>query len=454
MKKSVSLFALAGLLCLAAQAAERPNVVLIVTDDYGYGITTSYGGDSQWVATPNIARIGSEGALFTEAYVTCSVCGPSRAGIMTGRYPQRFGYYTNQDAQQGGVPADQSMMAGYFKQAGYATAMVGKWHLGSKEPGQHPLDKGFDEYFGFDNAQTDYFKSPILYDGRQKVKKHDYLTRAFTDRAVDFMQRSADKPFFLYLAYNAVHGPTQAPQESIERHPDLPKQDAVRVAMVDELDGGVGRVLASLKKLGLEDNTLVFFLSDNGGLPVWWEGSNGNLRGFKRAQFDGGVKVPFMVRWPRRIPAGQTRDRLTISLDILPTALAASGIAVPSDEILDGINLLPDLESAQDVNPKRPLFWAGSHFDKATSKTPGIHMAGPPPSWAVRRGPWKLIQIMEMGPPMLFNIEVDPAETTNVIAQHPETASKLKVEFCDWFKTGTPPIGWKQDYYEQLKNVK
>ncbi len=248
---------------------------MILADDLGFGVLNSYGGDPKRVATPNIDRLASQGAKFTDGYVTCSVCGPSRAGLMTGRYQQRFGIYANCDNQTkgGAVPADQTMMPRYFKDAGYKTAMIGKWHLGDKLPGQHPLEKGFDEYFGFESAQTDYFESPILFDGRTKVKKHDYLTRAFTDRAIQFIEQSDTSPFFIYLAYNAVHGPNQAPHETIAKFANLPAKEAIQAAMVAELDAGVGRLLTAVEQSGKDKNTLIFFLSDNGGLPSWWKGS-------------------------------------------------------------------------------------------------------------------------------------------------------------------------------------
>ena len=438
----------------AADAA-KPNILIILADDLGYGIVNSYGGDPKRVTTPSIDRLAAEGARFTEGYVTCSVCGPSRAGLMTGRYQQRFGIYANCDNQTkgGGAPGDQTMMPRYFKNAGYATAMIGKWHLGSKLPGQHPLDKGFDEYFGFDSAQTDYFKSPILFDGRTNVEQHDYLTRAFTDRAIRFMEKGGDQPFFVYLAYNAVHGPNEAPKETTARFSGFPQKELVEAAMVAELDAGIGRILDFLDKSGKARDTLIFFLSDNGGLPYWWDGSNSNLRGFKRFQYDGGDKVPFIVRWPAAVPAGQVRKQPVISLDILPTALAAAGLTAPANEVLDGISLLPALKTEKDLQPERPLFWAGSHYEKDVTKDSVGH-DNPPPAWGIRRGDWKLMQIMEQGGPMLFNITVDPSESKDQIAAQPEVAASLRKAWVDWFHIGGDPIAWKLEYFQQLKAIR
>lgn len=447
--------ALVGLLGgLVARAAERPNVLLILADDMGYAVPTANGGDAKRVATPNLDRIALEGARFTEAYVTCSVCSPSRAGILSGQYPQRFGYYANKDAHAGGVPGDIAMMPRFLKEAGYTTAMVGKWHLGTKQPGQHPLEKGFDSYFGFDEAQTDYFKSPILFDGRTKVKEHDYLTEAFSDRAVKLINESGPQPFFLYLAYNAVHGPNHAPKETIAKFAHLPAKEAIQAAMVAELDEGIGRVLDALADTGKAENTLIFFLSDNGGLPTWWEDSHGGLRGYKRSAFDGGNKTPLFVRWPTRIPPAQVRGQPVIALDILPTALDAAGISSQDGLTLDGVSLMPALVSATDPKDERCLFWAGSHFDDRYTDQPGYNHADPPPAWAVRRGPWKLVHIIEEGDPMLFNVVDDPGESKDLISQHPEKARELTKAFADWFVISGHPIGWKREYYEALKGIK
>jgi arylsulfatase A-like enzyme len=440
-----------------AATPSKPNVIIILADDLGYGVLNAYGGDPKRVATPNIDRLASQGAKFSNGYVTCSVCGPSRAGLMTGRYQHRFGIYANCDLQSegSGVPSEQQMMPKYFKDAGYRTAMIGKWHLGVKNPGQHPLERGFDEYFGFDSSQTDYFKSPILFEGRIRAKKHDYLTRTFTDRAIQFIEKGGDKPIFIYLAYNAVHGPNQAPQERIDQFSHLPPKEAIQAAMVAELDDGVGRLLQALERSGEDKNTLIIFLSDNGGLHNWWQSSNGNLRGFKRFQYDGGNKVPFIVRWPASVPSGQVRQQIANSLDILPTALEAAGITPPTDVVLDGVSLLPSLKIQQDLNPDRALFWAGSHFEVTNSK--GKEWEGhdnPPAAWAIRRGDWKLMQIMEQGSPVLFNLAEDPAETTDLAERHPKVAAELHQAWVQWFNVGAKPIAWKTEYYQQLKALK
>ncbi|MEO6786102.1 MAG: sulfatase-like hydrolase/transferase, partial [Chthoniobacteraceae bacterium] len=257
---------------LPAAETGRPNIIVILADDLGYATTGVYGADAKRLTTPNIDRLAKEGARFTDAYVTASVCSPSRAGLLTGRYQQRFGYYANVDGQKGpGAPASETMLGRYFKDAGYTTAAIGKWHVGVKLPGQHPLDRGFDKYYGFNSAQTDYFHSPILFDGRTKVTEHKYLTFQFTDEAIRFIEGAKSQPFFLYLAYNAVHGPNQAPDDYIARFAHLPEKERLQAAMVAALDDSVGRLLDELKRNGQEQNTLIYFLSDNGGLPNWWK---------------------------------------------------------------------------------------------------------------------------------------------------------------------------------------
>ena len=443
---------------------KRPNILVIVADDLGYATTNVYGENKQ-VQTPNINRIANEGAKFTNAYVTASVCGPSRSGLLTGRYQQRFGIYANIDTQRGpGVPASEIAMGKYFKDAGYTTAAIGKWHIGVNLPGQHPLDRGFDKYYGFNSAQTDYFNSPILFDGKTKVKKHTYLTFQFTDEAIDFIgnakKTAKEKPFFMYLAYNAVHGPNQAPADYIKKFSNYPEGLSKQVAMVAALDDSIGRLLDYLKSEGLEENTLVYFLSDNGGLPAWWKGSNDPWKGFKREQWEGGYHVQFMMRWPAKIKAKQTREEIVSSLDVLTTSMAAAGIQQPKTPKLDGVNILPVFESSKTTEVNSAIFWAGSHVDrvqgnKGNQKELEYAQDNAPPAWAVRSGDWKLVQMMDHGGnPLLFNLKTDPYETTDVAAKNSKIVQKLSNEFHVWFKDMSPPIEWDKKYYEQLKTVK
>ncbi|QVY66084.1 sulfatase [Polaribacter sp. Q13] len=463
-KLQVVFIAVLGFINIGFSQDKRPNILVIVADDLGYSTTNVYGKINQ-VKTPNIDRIAKEGAKFTDAYVTANVCGPSRSALLTGRYQQRFGIYANFDTQRGpGVPASEVTMGRYFKDAGYTTAAIGKWHIGVKLPGQHPLDRGFDKYYGFNSAQTDYFNSPILFDGKTKVKKHKYLTFQFTDEAIDFIdnakKKDKEKPFFMYLAYNAVHGPNQAPEDYIKKFSKYSKGMSKQAAMVSALDDSVGRVLNYLKAQDLEENTLVYFLSDNGGLPSWWKGSNDPWRGFKREQWEGGTHVQFMMRWPAKIKAGQTREELVSSLDVLTTSLAAAGIKEPKNAHLDGVNILPVFKSDTKNEVNSTLFWAGSHLDVIQgNKGKKIKLPykpdNAPPTWAVRSGDWKLVQMMEKkGKPLLFNLKNDPTESKDVADENENLVRKLTKEFNVWFKDMTPPIAWDNKYYEELKTIK
>ncbi|WP_299555874.1 sulfatase-like hydrolase/transferase [Seonamhaeicola sp.] len=447
---------------LGISAQDKPNVIIILADDLGYATTGAFTNKSSKVDTPNINRIAEEGAKFTDGYVTASVCGPSRAGLLTGRYQQRFGIYANYDTQRGpGVPASEKVIGTYFKEAGYATAAIGKWHVGVKQKGQHPIDRGFDKYYGFNSAQTDYFNSSILFDGKTKVKKHKYLTFQFTEEAVGFIEKHKQKPFFMYLAYNAVHGPNQAPESYINKYikKGIPKRMATQMAMIDALDEGVGKVLDALKANGLEENTLIYFLSDNGGLPSWWKGSNDPWKGFKREQWEGGNHVQFLMKWPKVIPAGQVRNETVFSLDILTTSLAAANIDLPKNIALDGKNILSVFKSKKTKEIHESIFWAGSHVERSggahkNAKKLPYPKDNAPPAWAVRSGEWKLVQMMEFGASKLYNIRKDPAESTDVYVSNKKVVKKLTQSFANWFKDMSKPVAWDDQYYEQLKSIK
>ncbi len=440
----------------------QPNIVVIITDDLGYAGTGIYGGDPHYVNTPNMDKIGEEGVRFDNAYVTASTSGPSRAGLLSGQYQQRFGVWANCDLQAkgAGVPDEVKLMPRFFKDAGYNTSAIGKWHAGHA-PNQNPLNKGFDEFYGFSSAQTDYFNSPILFDGRTKVKEHRYLTYEFTDRAVDFVKRNKDDKFFLYLAYNAVHDPVQAPQEEIDKFPHI--KDPMmrkRAAMLHTLDTGIGKVMQTLKDCGIDDNTLVFFLHDNGGLPNWWPGNNGDQRGFKRERWEGGIHVQYMMRWPGVIDAGQRRTDLVSSLDILPTALAAAQIDTDISE-LDGVDISPLFSVTQKEPVRDILFWAGGnlmvdtyqYFGKNKKDAPYNH-DNPPAAWAVRTEKWKLVYFFETGKKYLFDINNDRREENNLLAQYPEVEKELTAKFKVWLdKVHGTPQAWSDTYYNQLLNI-
>ncbi len=416
----------------ARAASEPPNIILIFSDDQGYGDAQCYP-HTMDIQTPNIDRLARQGARFTQGYATACICSPSRAGLLTGRYQERFGYYGNFDAKAG-IPTTEKLIGHHLKPAGYATACVGKWHLGWEKP-QHPLRMGFDEFFGFLGGQHDYFdpnvghvgvggdshgESPIL-DGEQVVEHISYTTSDFTERAVDFIGRHRQQPFFLYLAYNAIHGPLQAPKEYLDRHNGgAENRDVVR-AMIDVMDEGIGKILDALKQLGIDDDTLIFFISDNGG-PQGDAYDNWKLRAGKGTLFEGGIRVPFIVRWPKGIAKGKTFDAPVSTLDVLPTILAAAGLDAPKEPGLDGVDLLPYVNGENSRRPHELLFWSYKKGGR----------------WALRRGDWKLVSEKKfLG---LFDLRTDPGEEQNLMESEPHVAKEIEALYEEWIDQMAPSV--------------
>jgi arylsulfatase A-like enzyme len=438
----------AWMICAAgdgvAMAQERrPNIVMIVADDLGYADIGVHG--SKDIPTPNIDALAKVGIRFTDAYVTGPHCSPTRAGLLTGRYQQRFGHEVNMGAGAGpdaGLSLGETTMADRLKAAGYRTALFGKWHLGSAER-LHPLARGFDEFYGFTGGDHSYFEAGpnatnLLLEGRRPVEATGYLTDVLTDRAVDFIKREKLRPFFLYLAYNAVHTPMDAPDKYLSRVKGIADQQRrTYAAMVSALDDGVGRTLDALRAEGLEENTLVFFFSDNGGPTMQGTTINGSnnapLRGSKRQTWEGGIRVPFIMRWKGRLAEGKIDSRPIIQLDILPTALAAAGVATKSEWKLDGVNLLPYLTGKDQRPPHEALYWRLF-----------AHMA-------IRKGPWKLVKTME-GPLLfsdttqpdlsgaqLFNLADDIGEQKDLAAARPDKVKELTDDWLRWNKEMATP---------------
>ena len=402
------------------------NIVIIVADDLGYADLGVQG--SADVLTPRIDSLAAAGARLTNAYVSSPVCSPTRAGLLTGRYPQRFGLEfnpPNPSPPEFGLPLAETTLAEELKDAGYVTGLVGKWHLGT-ESGFHPLNRGFDEFFGFLGGSHSYRDwssgdDPVLR-GFEPVADGAYLTDAFSREAVSFIRRHAAEPFFLYLGYSAVHRPMEKPpRKYMDRFPDV--ADPLRrklLAMLSAMDDGVGAVLDEIDAAGLGRSTLVIFLSDNGA-PTDLNGSlNTPLRGGKEDLLEGGVRVPFIVRWEGRIPAGLEYGNPVIQLDIFPTALAAAGIADPAAGEIDGINLIPRLDGTGAGPPHATLFWRYGQ-----------------PS-AVRKGDWKLLS-SGTGVPQLFDLAQDIGETTDLALSRPEIVSELEAELSDWQAQLPPP---------------
>jgi arylsulfatase A-like enzyme len=418
-----------GLVREKVETKKQPNIIVIVGDDMGYADISCHG--CKDIATPNIDSIAQTGVRFTNGYVTCGVCSPTRAGLMTGRYQQRFGHEFNPGPpregtrENVGLPLTEVTIANVLKSAGYATGIVGKWHLG-EAPHFHPLKRGFDEYFGFLGGAHSYVDpglgsaNPILR-GTEPADEKEYLTDAFTREAVAFIERHHDRPFFLYLTYNAVHAPLEAPQRHQNKFGNIsdPKRQ-VYAGMMTAMDEGIGKVLGKLKVLGIEKDTLIFFVSDNGGPTGGNASNNGPLRATKATLYEGGIRVPFMVKWPRRLRGGKIYKHPVISLDILPTAAAAAGAKPPEDHKLDGVNLLPYLSGEKKTVPHEMLFW----------RTGQNH--------AIRKENWKLVtQGSETG---LFDLSSDIGESRDLKAEKPDVVKQLQETFEKWNSELAEPL--------------
>lgn len=433
----------------AKESVSKPNVIVIVADDLGYCDTELYGCDT--IPTPNLRRIADDGILFTNGYVTNPVCSPSRAGLLTGCYQQRFGFEFNtgprtRDWRQSlGLPVGEITIADAMGQAGYVTGMVGKWHLGTR-PQFHPVERGFDEFFGFTTGANDYIdptrpdvreisrrrtgarkgkwkgrgSRPIMR-GTTAVEEDDYLTDAFSREAVAFISKHKRKPFFLYVPYNAPHTPLQATLKYYDRFPHIKdERQRIYAAMVSAMDDGIGDILDALKDNGLDQNTMVFFLSDNGCALYTRACSNDPLRLGKLSQFEGGVRVPFCVKWPGHIPKGKTYDHPVSALDIFPTALAAARGKLPADRPRDGVDLIPYLSGSITNRPHQTLFWRNG------------------PNWAVRKEDWKLFAAG--GHYWLYDLSRDIGEKENMADKRPEMVKEIKAIHDRWNSRMIDPI--------------
>ncbi|MEO9511847.1 MAG: sulfatase-like hydrolase/transferase [Flavobacteriaceae bacterium] len=343
------------------EKVKKPNIIVILIDDAGYADFGFMG--SKDLETPNIDNLANSGVVLTDAHVSATVCAPSRAGLMTGKYQQRFGFEANNtgDPHVGdiGLSDDVTTMADVFKKNEYKTIALGKWHLGV-DKSDHPNERGFDEFFGFEVGSRSYFplknpqKKEMLQHNGERVLFEGYMTDVLGDQSVKYIQENKDTPFFMYLAYNAVHTPMEAKQEHLEKYKNHPRQKLA--AMTWSLDENIGKLQAKLRELNLDQNTLIYFLSDNGGAANN-SSSGGPLKGWKGNEFEGGHRVPFIVSWPSVIKSGQRFSGLSSSLDIFTTSIAAAHIKKEEDLILDGVNLLPYLKGEKKGNPHGKLFW-------------------------------------------------------------------------------------------------
>ena len=430
----------------------KPNVIVIVSDDAGYIDFGCYGGKQ--VPTPNIDAIANQGVRFTDAYVSASVCAPSRAGILTGRYQQRFGFEHNtsnvlapgyQKTDVGMDPSEQTI--GNEMQAnGYRTIAIGKWHQGNEEK-HFPLNRGFDEFYGFTGGHRDFFaykgrrtNELALYNNKEIVpeSKVTYLTDMLTDKAVSFIEENTMRPFFMYLSYNAVHTPMNAKKELMESFSSIPDSGRrAYAAMMTSLDDGIGKVLTALKQNKLDKNTLIVFINDNGGATVN-SSDNGALRGMKGSKWEGGIRVAMMMKWPGHIAAGKTDHRPVSALDILPTAVAAGDGKQKGTKRLDGVNLLPYLTAGNKKPPHKALYWRR-----------GV-------AAAIREGSWKLIRVKEkenVQHVLLFDLSRDISEQHNLSAKYPARVKEMLGSLAQWEK-GLDQPHWYSSYGDRNQIMK
>jgi arylsulfatase A-like enzyme len=430
--------ALAAVHVAQAHAAEerpasKPNIIVIVADDLGYGDPGFQGGKE--VPTPNIDGIAANGIRFTDGYVTGVVCSPTRAGLLTGRYQQRFGHEFNPggvDQTNGtelGLPLSESTTAEALKKAGYKTALIGKWHLGSSEKFR-PNQRGFDEFYGFLGGAHRYVPSrsssartgPILRNN-EEVDAPAHLTEAFGKEAAQFVKREKGHPYFLLLTFNAVHTPLQPSAEHLARFEKIsdPKRRAY-AGLLSGMDDAIGELLAAVRETGEEENTLIFFLSDNGGPQKANGSNNAPLTGDKGSVREGGIRVPFAMQWKGTIPAGSVYKQPVISLDISATTAAVAGATLgSSDRPVDGVNLLPYLLGENKSAPHDALYWRAGR------------------QHAIRRGNFKLRQQADEAP-QLFDVVVDVAEQNDLAKERPELVEQLSTDYGAWNSELVEPL--------------
>lgn len=475
--------------CISTASAQNktpPNIILILVDDLGYSDLASYGNKN--IKTPNIDALGKEGVRFTQAYVTSPICAPSRMGIVTGRYQQRFGaefmlydkfapsvkktitrhflsgkkkpegietlkpdFLLNRSGYTTDLPAGEITIASLLKQKGYTTGYIGKWNL-SSSPDVFPDQHGFDYSYYFDGALSRYVDDPVdqsryinmhlpwafsqipawaprhgataIKEGRAIIKDTGYLTFSLAEKGIDFIEHHKSKPFFLTLSFNAPHDPFQVPKKYFDRITGI--ADSVKrvyYGMIEALDDAVGSVLNKLEQHGLTDNTLLFFISDNGGATYTRATGNAPLRGGKCTHFDGGLLVPFFIKYPNEISADRVYNHAVSSLDIFSTIASVSGAVLPADRTYDGVDLVPFLKN-NNALPHEIFFWRNGY------------------SKAFRKGDWKLYVNEKNKVTYLFNMAEDREEMHDLSASRPDKVRELKEALKDWEKKNTITPLW------------
>lgn len=414
-------------------AQQKPNIILLFADDAGYADFGFHG--SKVMKTPNLDILAKQGVVFTQAYVSDPTCGPSRAGIMTGKYQQRFGYEENNvpgymsevsalDGIHMGLPTEEKTMGNYLQEIGYKTGFYGKWHLGGADK-FHPLNRGFDEFYGFRGGLRSYFeyqKTPK--DSLNRAERgfnhyeepDSYFTDKLASETIAFIKENKQRPFFAFVSFNAVHTPMEAKKADLEKFPNLMGNRKIVAAMTLALDRACGQILNTLDELGLADNTIVIFTNDNGGPTDKNASSNFPLSGTKSNHLEGGIRVPFLMRWSTKIRPNTTYDYPISTLDILPTFLAASNYNTPKKNGIDGVNLLPFILGENTNRPHEKLYW------KKQARA------------ALRDGDWKLLRFPDR-PAELYNILNDPRELHNLAAKYPEKVKEMYKAIFAWEST-------------------
>ncbi|WP_276166167.1 sulfatase-like hydrolase/transferase [Zobellia alginiliquefaciens] len=440
--KLLFIFAIGFMTTLPSRAQQqKPNIIVVLTDDQGWA-DVGFNGATD-IPTPNLDRIASEGVIFENGYVSHPYCSPSRAGLLTGRYQARFGHdcnmpYEAENDDTVGTPLSEKMIPEALKEQGYRTSAIGKWHLGD-HANLHPPHQGFDHWFGFAGGGMNYWGKPsgpiktVVRNGIPVPENElRYLTDDFTDEAIDFINKKDDKPFFMYLAYNAPHAPDHATKQYLEntKHIEYGGR-SIYAAMVNALDANVGRIDSTLIVNGMKENTILVFLSDNGGRTQ--HADNRPFRGHKGMLFEGGIKVPFFMTWPNKLKGGQRYEKPISSLDLFPTFLEAAGGNVKKENQLDGTTLLPYILEGKTDTPHEKLFWRSvGGFE-----------------YAVRMGDYKLYKSAYKAKTLLFNLKNDPWERTDIADKHPEVIAELEKAYTAWDAKNLVP-GWFDPHQENV----
>lgn len=415
-----------------------PNILVILADDLGYGDINSFNPGSEAI-TPEMDKLVEKGVRFTNAYVTSSICGPSRASLMTGKYPQQFGFEDNigpfrQSAETvPGIPLSEKIMPEYLKDAGYVTGLIGKWHLGEEDNNMYPNKRGFDEFFGFLGGASGYQigdnpQRNLLRNGVPVSNEDEYLTDAFGREAVSFLENHKDEKFFLYLSFNAVHTPLRATEDYLSKFSHIADEGRrTALAMNYAMDVNIGKVMDKLNELGLEENTLVFFYSDNGGYRGHNYSDNTPFSGGKTEMREGGIRIPFALSWKGKINPGSTFHEPVCAFDILPTVLSFQNQLQTGLNGLSGVDLLPFINGEKSGSPHAALYWRQNK------------------QWAMREGNWKLIKPKGQDEMDLYNLSVDKEEQNNVASNNSNQVNAMLVKYQNWAsKLMQPQWGWQK----------